>query len=100
LPTANDVVRLSLSKALIGLDRQEEALAPLNEVLRREPNNGEAHYLRGLVYRGMANYAKAAEDLNLAVQENPHQYESEYNYGFVLMRLGKFSFNSRMCCAG
>ncbi len=119
LDSSNDTARLSLAKALIGLDRQPDALPVLNQVLQHKPQDAEAHYLQGLVYRGLADYEHAAIDLKAAVEENPEHYESQYNYGFVLLRLGRLvrlgsiwrkparlhpirrrrCSNWRMCCA-
>ena len=47
LDSSNDTARLSLAKALIGLDRQPDALPILNQVLQHKPQDAEAHYLRG-----------------------------------------------------
>src|SRR5262249_37927673 len=85
----SDVTRLSLAKALIGLDRQADALPLLSEVIAHQPRDLEARYLRGVAYRGTAEYEKAATDLRLAVDANPQDYSARYNYGFVLARLNK-----------
>lgn len=79
----------SLAKALLALDRQQDALAPLNQVLAHNPSDAEARELRGLVYRGLADYARAAEDLKAATESNPDVYLAQYNYGFVLARLDR-----------
>jgi len=71
LDPSNDPARLSLAKALLALDRQQDALTPLNQVLARRPSDAEARELRGLVYRGLAEYGKAADDLKIATEINP-----------------------------
>src|SRR4029077_1705651 len=87
LEPSDDITRLSLAKALIGLDRQADAVPVLSEVIAHQAQNPEARYLRGLAYRGIAEYDKAAADLRLAVDANPQDYSAHYNYGFVLARL-------------
>jgi tetratricopeptide (TPR) repeat protein len=87
LEPSDDITRLSLAKALIGLDRQADAVPVLSEVIAHQAHNPEARYLRGLAYRGIAQYDKAAADLRLAVDANPQDYSARYNFGFVLARL-------------
>ncbi len=52
LEPSDDVTRLSLAKALIGLDRHADAVPVLAEVIAHQPRDAEARYLRGLAYRG------------------------------------------------
>src|SRR6476469_3353810 len=89
LAPSDNVTRMSLGKALIGLDRHADALPVLSEALAHQPRDPEAHYLRGIAYRGTAEYEKAAADLRAAVDANPQDYPSRYNYGFVLARLNR-----------
>jgi tetratricopeptide (TPR) repeat protein len=89
LDPSDDVTRLSLAKALLGLDRQAEAVPVLAEVLTHQPRNPEAHYLRGFAYRGVGEYDRAAPDLEFAVKANPREYAARYNYGFVLAKLNR-----------
>lgn len=87
LDESADSIRMSLVKALVALDRQQDALAPVNRVLSRHPSDPDALALRGLIYRGLAEYAKAADDLKIATRIAPDLYQAQYNYGFVLARL-------------
>jgi tetratricopeptide (TPR) repeat protein len=91
LDSNDDTARLSLAKALIGLDRQADALAPLNDLLKRKPSQFEALYLRGLAYRGLAQYEKAIADLTAAVRQKPDDYECQYNLGFTLAKLNRLT---------
>src|SRR5207302_9521191 len=87
LDSSSVPARLSLAKALLALDRQQDALATLNHVLAGTPADAEARTLRGLVYRGLAEYEKAAADLKIATEITPDNYQAQYNYGVVLARL-------------
>src|SRR5260370_2264060 len=89
LDPTDGVTRLSLAKALIGLDRYADALPLLNEALQgsRSP---ETLCLRGMVYRGLADYEKAAQDLRAAAELRPDDYQTQYNLGFVLARTAQF----------
>jgi len=90
LDAGNMTARLSLAKALIALDRQPDAIPVLDEYLRQNASDSEARELRGIVYRGTADYESAAEDLRAAVAANPGSYRAQYNLGFVLARLNRF----------
>jgi Flp pilus assembly protein TadD len=63
LAPENDVARLSLAKALAAIDRFEDAL-PLLEDCGRKPYDFEAHYLLGMVYRGLGKFDAASRELN------------------------------------
>ena len=45
--------------------------------------------LLGAVYRGTGQYAEAEAPLQRAVRLLPEDYETRYNLGFVLARLGR-----------
>ena len=89
LDPADDVTRLSLAKALIALDRFGDAIPLLNEALRRNGHNAEALRLRGMAYRGVSDFDKAATDLRGAVELSPDDYQAQYNLGFVLSHSGQ-----------
>src|SRR5262249_24096906 len=79
LDPAAAVTRPSPPKALLGRDRQAEAVPVLAEVLAHQPRNPEARYLRGVAYRGLGEYERAAPDLEFAVQADPKDYSARYN---------------------
>jgi len=49
----------------------DEAIANLNEVIRLEPNNHYAYYMRGGAYAFKENNAQAISDLEMAVKLDP-----------------------------
>jgi tetratricopeptide (TPR) repeat protein len=89
LDPANDVARLSLVKALVDLAEFDEALPLIQDYAGRKPEEFEAHYLFGSVYRGLGPYEAAERELKRAVQMDPNHYDVRYNLGFVLRKESK-----------
>jgi tetratricopeptide (TPR) repeat protein len=82
---ADDEARLAMVKALLALDRHNEAL----DALRGRREDFDTLLLRGGALRGLGEDERAVADLSRAVQLKPDDYDARYNLGFVLFRLGK-----------
>ena len=61
-------VHCALGEVLLQLDRPQDALAVLDEVLRHKPQAATAHYLRGLAHLRLQTLSLAERDLNLALE--------------------------------
>lgn len=85
----DDVSRLSLIKALTTLSRNSEALSFALEYAHDHPADYEAHYLLGVVYRGLGDLDKATLELERAASLKSDDSEVQYNLGFALVKTGK-----------
>ena len=105
--------------ALVTLAQYGEALPLMQDFAARRPNELDAHYLLGAVYRGLGQFEQAEIELERAVGMDANHYDVRYNLGFVLAKLGKpqqalphlekalelhpdprkRAFNSPVCCA-
>ena len=89
LDPRNDVTRLSYVKALIVLAEFQTALPEIQNYFRRKPHDFDALYLMAVVDRGLGNYPEAEDMLRQAIALDPNHYDTRYNLGFVLAKLGK-----------
>ena len=72
LDASNDQARLHRARALLKLNRADEALAILNEVQRRNgPNDYWLQLLKGKAYESLAQWADAIEAYEKALSLNP-----------------------------
>lgn len=69
--------------------RYAQAAQRLEGLVPGSPNNFELHELLGLTYASMSEYAKARNQLTLAVQLKPDSAAGRVNLGAVLLRAGK-----------
>ena len=90
LDPSNDVARTSLVKALNILAEYNEALPLISDYAKRKPDEFEAPYLLGEVYRGLGQYAEAVPLLQHAVKMRPSNYDAQYNLGFVLAKQSRY----------
>jgi tetratricopeptide (TPR) repeat protein len=85
-----DTVALAAQvRALLNVTAYTEALAPAKDYVRQRPNDASGHVLLGMAYRGLSDYAKAEQELEIGVAKAPDDFEARYQLGFVLARLGK-----------
>jgi tetratricopeptide (TPR) repeat protein len=69
--------------------KAEEAIAPLDEVLKRQPNAGRAHLELGCVLLALDRLNEAADHLEKAVALNPANTRAHLLLGKAYLRLGK-----------
>jgi tetratricopeptide (TPR) repeat protein len=82
------VALLARVEALVKVSAYEQALAPAQQYVSRNPDDASGHVLLGTVYRGMGDYAKAEPELELGIKKQPDNFQARYQLGFVLARLG------------
>jgi Flp pilus assembly protein TadD len=71
------------------LDEDWEAAAhELNEVIRLQPKNAEAYYLRGIVYQELEEWDEALKDLNAVLKLTPDDPDALYVRAEVLAETG------------
>ena len=87
-PVDNET-RVSLAKAEFGLFHYPETIAAADVVIRTQPRDYEARYLRGAAYRASGDFEKAANDLRVAVEINPKYYPAQFSLGSVLAKLNQ-----------
>jgi tetratricopeptide (TPR) repeat protein len=85
----NDTARLALAKAYASIANYQDALLPAQEYVSRNPRVAEGHHVLGSVYRGLARYAEAEQELGQAVQMDLSDYGIRYELGFVLLHENK-----------
>lgn len=64
-----ELVEQGIAKASEG--NYSEAFQLFNEALSRDPKQGMAYYLRGLLFAGRGNHQEAIKDLTQAIEINP-----------------------------
>jgi tetratricopeptide (TPR) repeat protein len=72
------VARINLSTAFKQLGDEQAAVTVLNEVLRIEPHNAEAHNHLGVLHEQLGDTANAANEFRLALQSEPDHASSWY----------------------
>ena len=68
LDASNDLSRISLVRALVILGEFGNALPFIQDYIKGHPADGDGYTLRGTIYRGLNEYAKAETDLRRAVR--------------------------------
>lgn len=72
----------------LAAEQFEDALRNCNEALAKHPESTSGHYLRGRVYMGMEDWALAAEDLEIVVENNPAEVDALNALAYVHAQLG------------
>ena len=83
-------VRLELAAAYFGRGQMETALDQVKLALLVEPNLGEAHNLRGLIYASLGDDRLAEESFRRALQINPRDTDTMQNFGWYLCRQKRY----------
>src|ERR1041384_862092 len=71
--------------------RLEDAMAPYQPALTRDPNYADAHFNLGSIYRDRDDQALAAEYFQNAAAANPADGEARYSAGQALFSLGRIT---------
>jgi type IV pilus assembly protein PilF len=83
-------VRMELAAAYFGRGQMETALDQVKLALVAEPNLGEAHNLRGLIYASLGDDRLAEESFRRALQINPRDTDTMQNFGWYLCRQKRY----------
>ncbi|MCQ4188610.1 tetratricopeptide repeat protein [Methylocystis suflitae] len=68
-------------KAYADKNQFDRAIKDLNEAIRLNPMESEAHYNRGLVYQSRGERDRAIADYSEAIRLNPQNFDAYYNRG-------------------
>jgi tetratricopeptide (TPR) repeat protein len=79
--------RITAAKALIRLDRPEEAIAVLGSDLQPGPDH-RGFFLLGQAYMQLEEFEKARENYQAAIREAPHQADAIHGLSLAYARLG------------
>ena len=82
----DDVAWQAETRALVAASMFQEALAPAEEYVRRNPSDPEGHLLLGSVERGLAEYEPAETELERAEAQLSNDARAQYELGLVLAR--------------
>ena len=84
-------VRLELAAAYFGRGQLETALDQVKLALIAEPNLGEAHNLRGLIYASLGDGPLAEGSFRRALQINARDTDTMQNFGWYLCQQKRYS---------
>ncbi len=68
----------------------EQALRDYEQALRLAPGEAQIYRNRGVTYRGMRDYTRAADDFSQAIRLKPDYAAAYINRGAALERLGQY----------
>jgi tetratricopeptide (TPR) repeat protein len=85
----NPKVRFALAKAHVGDHQPDKARPILEELVKREENNADYHFLLGLCYYEERNYSKAKREFDEALKYRQDHTEAIYYTGLSGIRLGR-----------
>ena len=81
--------QITIALTYIKYGQLEEALGAIQESIRLYPSF-DGYYNQGLIYMDKKEYDKSAASFEKAHEMNPEDPGLNYNYGVVLLELGKF----------
>jgi len=73
-----------------GPQTYQEAIAVLNNVLEKDPQDAQAHRKRGIAYAHIGKYSEALTDLSRAIDLNDTDAEAYNQRGIVHYKLGRY----------
>jgi len=85
-----------VANLLTSLDKKDEAVQMLNNLLQKKPEHMEASKLLGDILIEQEKYKEAAYVYNDALKYFPTDYDLNYNLGIVYTMLNDFQ-NAKMC---
>jgi eukaryotic-like serine/threonine-protein kinase len=87
-----------MGSALLGLGRTDEAIRSIQEALKLEPDNGQAHQALARAYWvGKGDFASAIPEFERAIELNPQAGYSYLQLGLLLAWEGKFERAEEIC---
>jgi tetratricopeptide (TPR) repeat protein len=87
--SASASAQLLRAEALVGLGRNAEAAELLDAAIKRYPEVGGLHHLRGGLYLNMGDSKAAAASLERAIALNPGEYRPRYQLALAFEQLGR-----------
>ncbi len=83
-------VRMELAAAYFERGQLATALDQVKLAIQAEPNLGEAHNLRGLIYASLRDDQLAEESFRRALQINPRDTDTMQNFGWYLCQQKRY----------
>jgi Flp pilus assembly protein TadD len=84
----NPKAHTEIGKALLFLNRPDEAIPYLRRAMALKPGDDEPHYYLGLLYRMTGRLAEAKPEFQAAILANPDNFKAHGNLGLILMHEG------------
>ena len=75
-------LRMELASSYFANGQASTALDEVNEVLKIDPQRGDAYNLRGLIYASLNDDARAEASFRRALEINPRDAETMHNFGW------------------
>jgi tetratricopeptide (TPR) repeat protein len=85
----NPKIRFALAKAFVGNHQPDKGRPILEELVKREENNADYHFLLGRCYYEDRNYSKAKREFDEALKYRQDHLEAIYYTGLSGIRLGR-----------
>lgn len=83
-------LRLTLASAYFEQGKTAVALDEVKQVLAIDPDLGDAHNLRGLIYMRLGEMRLAEDSFREAISLNPRDGDALHNHGWLLCQQGRY----------
>jgi type IV pilus assembly protein PilF len=83
-------IRLELASDYFAAGKAEVALDEVRQVLRLDPEFGQAWNLRGLIYMRLGDNRAAEESFRRAISLNPRDADAHHNFGWLECQTGRY----------
>lgn len=84
------------AEQLIRDGREDEALSLLALAIERNPELTVAHLQMGSIHRNRGQYLAASESYGKAAQQEPQNFDAQFNYGLMLHMLRRYAEAARV----
>lgn len=82
------VSHLKYAKMLVFINDNQKVFDEVNIVLRKDPHNPEAYFLKGMAYKNLKDTAKSISSFQTSVQVDPKYYPSIMQLGLLYSATG------------
>jgi lipoprotein NlpI len=65
-------------------------MSKLTQKIKKDPNNPERYFQRGLEFSKIGKIREAEEDYNMALQLNPNYIDARLNRGIIFYNSNRF----------
>lgn len=84
-------VRYAVAQVYEASGRRQDAIAELDDVLKLQPTNEEAHRLLGDIYARSGDIDRAVEEYSAAIRVRPQYWATYRSLGLMQMNSGRYS---------
>ena len=88
------MAHLNLGLILKDLGKSKDAELALKKAIELNPNNGISHYALSTLYSSNNNLVKAIDEINLAIQNDPNNYDFKGELTRLRYIKGEFDYNN------